>query len=207
MCSDLIFSFPLLLKAITTNYKCAYAANGLIEELSHADIEKWVRAEDRKNHIERRRVGEGAISQLIHCTRSKSHFKKTGGVPQVQHLGFQSLLPVEAVTSCVGEGAISHTDMEDETFGAVGYKFKRQFDGVWFDGVVVKILDTGTFFTNNCQTQYNIIYMVFISCDMTQPTLINSIYYRPNTHSQAEKTTQERRSRCKRSAVSLSRRR
>jgi hypothetical protein len=29
----------------------------------------------------------------------------------------------------------------------VGYRFKKQFDGKWFDGVVVKILvNTGTFF-------------------------------------------------------------
>ena len=33
------------------------------------------------------------------------------------------------------------------SFGSVGFRFKKQFDGKWFDGVVVKILvNTGTFF-------------------------------------------------------------
>ena len=51
----------------------------------------------------------------------------------------------------MGEGAITQADIdaEDETFGAVGYSFKRMFDGVWFDGVVVKILDTGELFTSS----------------------------------------------------------
>jgi hypothetical protein len=34
-----------------------------------------------------------------------------------------------------------------DSFGSVGYRFKKQFDGKWFDGVVVKILvNTGTFY-------------------------------------------------------------
>lgn len=74
--------------------------------MSHADIEKCIRAEERKKRLKRRSVGEGAITQ-------------------------------------------ADIDAEDETFGAVGYSFKRMFDGVWFDGVVVKILDTGELFTSS----------------------------------------------------------
>lgn len=33
-----------------------------------------------------------------------------------------------------------------DSIGSVGYQFKKQFDGKWFDGVVVKIVNTGTFF-------------------------------------------------------------
>ena len=106
VCFELLFYLPYF--EVPTKYRCDFttANNGLGEELSHADIEKCIRAEERKKRLERRSVGEPAITQ-------------------------------------------ADINAEDETFGAVAYKFKRMFDGVWFDGVVVKILDTGTFFTSS----------------------------------------------------------
>jgi hypothetical protein len=45
------------------------------------------------------------------------------------------------------ESCARQESMSMDSFGSVGYHFKKQFDGKWFEGVVVKILvDTGMFF-------------------------------------------------------------
>ena len=77
-----MFVFLPYCTLIDNDRKCFYAANGYIEDLSIAELERCARQE------------------------SKSM----------------------------------------DSFASVGYHFKKQFDGKWFEGVVVKILvDTGTF--------------------------------------------------------------
>ena len=59
VCFELLFSLPY--SEVPTKYRCDFtsANNGLGEELSHADIEKCIRAEERKKTPRTSKRGRG----------------------------------------------------------------------------------------------------------------------------------------------------